>query len=347
MTILTSVCVAIWTWLSLSSLGVGQSLPTVDLGYQVQRASSFNSTGQFYNFSNIRYAQPPIGELRWAPPVSPTGRNTTTNDGTSFGPICPQAIPGWIIIAEEFVASYVLGTTDEFNYTSALEAANKFNATYSPSSGTSEDCLFLDIFVPKSIFDSSAKRKRSGGAPVLVWVYGGGYTEGSKVANGSPAGIIKASQANETEGVIVVAMNYRLGAFGWLSGPTFSTNGTQNLGLYDQRLALEWVQEHIGKFGGDPNRVTVIGESAGGGSIFHQITAFAGQKPVPFQQAVLQSAAWLPTPSGFQQELVYQEFLGRLNVSTLEEARQLPSEVLQEANYAQIAAASYGTFVCK
>ena len=56
-------------------------------------------------------------------------------------------------------------------------------------------------------------------------------------------------------------MNYRLGAFGWLSGPTFQANGTANVGLYDQRFALEWVQEHISKFGGDPNRAYQSGSS--------------------------------------------------------------------------------------
>lgn len=85
--------------------------------------------------------------------------------------------------------------------------------------------------------------------------------------------------------MIYVALNYRLGAFGWLSGPTFQENGTPNAGLYDQRFALEWVQEHISKFGGDPDRVTVFGESAGGGSIMGQITAYGGKKGrVPFVQ---------------------------------------------------------------
>jgi len=86
-------------------------------------------------------------------------------------------------------------------------------------------------------------------------------------------------------------MNYRVGAFGFLAGPTLQSNGTANSGLYDQRLALDWVQQHIAKFGGDPNRVTILGESAGGGSVFHQITAFGELRPVPFQQAIPQSGA--------------------------------------------------------
>jgi carboxylesterase type B len=69
-----------------------------------------------------------------------------------------------------------------------------------------------------------------------------------------------------------VALNYRLGALGWLSGPTFQTDGVANAGLLDQRFALHWIQKHIASFGGDPDQVTVMGESAGGGSIMHQIT---------------------------------------------------------------------------
>lgn len=95
---------------------------------------------------------------------------------------------------------------------------------------------------------------------------------GSKDGSGNPAGLIARSENNNSSGVIYVSMNYRLGAFGFLSGPTFQENGTANLGLYDQRLALDWVQKNIHLFGGDPNRVTVFGESAGGASILHQIT---------------------------------------------------------------------------
>lgn len=140
-------------------------------------------------------------------------------------------------------------------------------------------------------------------------------------------------------------MNYRLGAFGWLSGPTFQEDGDANAGLLDQRLALEWVQEHIASFGGDPNRVTVFGESAGGGSIMHQITAYGGLKgPVPFQQAVPQSPGFQPFVSNYQQEQILNGFMGLLNVSTIEQARQLPFSTLMTANIIQIGGSSYGGF---
>lgn len=141
-------------------------------------------------------------------------------------------------------------------------------------------------------------------------------------------------------------MNYRLGAFGWLSGPTFQgSGGISNAALYDQRLALEWIQQNIHLFGGDPNRVTVIGESAGGGSIMHQITAFGGQQPVPFQQAITQSPGFLPTADLLAEDTTYQTFLRLLNVSTLAQARALPSSAVIAANIRQVAASQpYGTF---
>ena len=139
-------------------------------------------------------------------------------------------------------------------------------------------------------------------------------------------------------------MNYRLGAFGWLSGPTFQSDGTANAGLHDQRFALEWIKQHISKFGGDPSRVTVFGESAGGGSIMHQITAYGGKKGVCFQQAVPQSPGFLPYVSNQQQEQTLNGFLGLLNVKTIEEARQQPFSALVRANAIQVGASPYGQF---
>lgn len=159
------------------------------------------------------------------------------------------------------------GTVPSVSNTTALSYLQASSA----DGRTSEDCLFLDVIVPQEIFD---QRDQGYGAPVLVWIYGGGYTAGSKGGSGNPAGLLQASGMNAQSGrVIYVAMNYRLGATGWLSGPTFQANGgAANAGLYDQRFALEWVQKYIHLFGGDKNRVTVFGESAGGGSIMHQIT---------------------------------------------------------------------------
>lgn len=85
----------------------------------------------------------------------------------------------------------------------------------------------------------------------------GGYTAGSKTGSGNPAGLILRSEDSGSEGVIFVALNYRLGAFGWLPGVDVEADGKSNAGLYDQRFALEWVQANIAKFGGDPKRVTV------------------------------------------------------------------------------------------
>lgn len=136
-----------------------------------------------------------------------------------------------------------------------------------------------------------------------------------------------------------------MGALGWLAGPDLQADGTANAGLYDQRLALQWVQRNIYLFGGDPRKVTVFGESAGGGSIMHQITAFGGLKgPVPFQQAILQSPGFLNIPSSLQQQRAFDKFLSLLNVTTIAEARQLPSSVLIATNALLVGQSSYGNY---
>lgn len=221
-------------------------------------------TGGFYNFSNIRYAAPPLGNLRFAAPQPPAVNRSEVQTG-SVGRICPQAGPAWGTTAAQFVASYLQGIP--FNGTASNSSSNATSALPRQDPRTTEDCLFLDVVVPRQVLESAGMGY---GAPVMVWIYGGGYTFGDKsgINGGSPAGLIR--RGNES--VIYVAMNYRLGAFGWLSGPTFQANGTANAGLLDQRLALDWIKAYIPLFGGDPNRITVFGESAGGGSIMHHIT---------------------------------------------------------------------------
>ena len=307
------------------------STPIVDLGYAIHQASlsivscyqlcfvhmltcsQSNQSNVYYNFSNIRYAAPPLGNLRFSAPVAPiNNRSAGVQDG-SYGNICPNSFTSWQIGALSLAAG---------------------------ASNENEDCLFLDVVVPKSVYDNKSKR---GPVPVLVWFYGGGFTLGSKYSAGNPTGLLDQSLDLQAGGQIWVGFNYRLGAFGWLNGPTFAKSGTPNAGLYDQRMVLEWVQENIHLFGGDPTQVTAIGESAGGGSILHQITAYGGVK-APFQQAILQSPAFIPKPLINQTETAFEEFLAAANVSTLEEARTLDTSVLQLANKITQAKAFYGTF---
>lgn len=232
------------------------SLPVVDLGYELHRAIAFNQTGcaphhrpahhaklmcysGYYNFSNIRYAAPPLGALRFTTPQPPAVNRSVIQDG-SVARVCPQGNPSWTLSAAQWLPGYI--TSGKLpNITEAqIDATNASYTTAQATTlnqATTEDCLFLDVMVPDKIFE---ERGKGYGAPVMVWIYGGGYTEGSKTGSGNPAGLLYRSEFNGTNaGVIYVAMNYRLGAFGWLAGPTLQSNGTANAALYDQRMALE------------------------------------------------------------------------------------------------------------
>lgn len=140
----------------------------------------------------------------------------------------------------------------------------------------SEDCLFLNVW------SSSLE----GSAPVMVWIHGGSFVTGS----GSIAWYDGANLA--ARGVVVVTLNYRLGALGFLhlesiGGPEWA--GSANLGLGDQRLALEWVRDNISCFGGDPDRVTLFGESAGAMSVSSHL-GLDSSRPL-FHRAIVQSGA--------------------------------------------------------
>ena len=166
-------------------------------------------SGGFYNFSNIPFAEPPLGKLRFTAPIPPQGRSSTVNNG-SIGAICPQAAPAWEAISVQFVPAYLAGLP--FNLSAAEAEAAALSGDIPPQDPrTTEDCLTLDVFVPEKIFSKSTSGN-STGAPVMVWIYGGGYTTGFKDGSGlyNPAGLIKASQVGGSEGVIYVAPNYRV-----------------------------------------------------------------------------------------------------------------------------------------
>ncbi|EQB56328.1 hypothetical protein CGLO_03680 [Colletotrichum gloeosporioides Cg-14] len=311
--------------------------PVVDFGYALHRASPYNEAEGYYNFSNIRYAAPPVGDLRFRAPQPPAIDRSVVQDG-SFSRMCPQNYPPWMATID-WVAEYAKSGV----IANATAAPSSLTNTTAPARdpSLSEDCLFLDVMAPKAVFDNAG---RGYGAPVLVWIYGGGYAVGSKTSGYDPTNLLRRSQTNSSEGIVFVAFNYRLGAFGFLAGPTLQASGTANAGFHDQRLALEWVQEHIHLFGGDKNRVTVMGESAGGGSITHHLTAYGGRNSVPFQQAIIQSPGWTPMQSTAVQEQRTLNFLRNANVSTFEELRQLPTDRLMDANDAQIFSSPYGSY---
>ncbi|KAF9878746.1 hypothetical protein CkaCkLH20_03646 [Colletotrichum karsti] len=347
-----------------SAVRAAGSLPTVDLGYEVHQAISLNEETALYNFSNIRYAQPPVGSLRFRAPQPPTGRVQAVQVGEQ-GRICPQAMPEWTEITRQFVPAFAAGNQSTFNYTQAAAIAEAQRAQRqwpapwaNPNNHTTEDCLFLDVVVPKAVFEGGRNNTGSNGttstadnvhqgAPVLVWLHGGAYAIGNKVYDNSadPSGLIKTSQANGSAGIIYVSINYRLGALGWLAGPSLqAAGGLSNAGLLDQRLALEWIRDKIHLFGGDPNRVTVTGGSAGGGSIVHHITARGGLVPAPFAQAITESAGWLPITSQYQQENATNTFLRYLNVSTIEEAQNASTEDVILANAKAVGSSHWVSF---
>lgn len=179
------------------------TLPVVDLGYNLHRATLFDSSGNFYNFSNIRYAAPPTGANRWRIPQPPETDRSNIQAGLP-NRICPQANPAWLEIADQFLELYLAGQT-RFN-TSSFNKTSSGSAPAPQDPQTTEDCLFLDVVVPKPIFETAGN---SSGAPVLVWIYGGGFTTGSKSSWGNPAGLLARSEENSESGIIVSTSTMR------------------------------------------------------------------------------------------------------------------------------------------
>lgn len=141
----------------------------------------------------------------------------------------------------------------------------------------SEDCLFLNVFAP-------TERSTATKLPVMVWIHGGGLFSGSSNEY-DPTRMVKEG------GVVLVSFNYRLNVFGFLSQSALNSEGhpAGNYGFMDQQLALRWVQENIAAFGGDPKRVTIFGESAGGSSVLTQLSSPRAEGL--FHRAIVQSGS--------------------------------------------------------
>ncbi|KAE8390576.1 Alpha/Beta hydrolase protein [Aspergillus alliaceus] len=163
-------------------ISIASSLLVVDLGYELHQVFSLNQTTGLYNFSNIRYAAPPLGSLRFRAPLPPKVNRSEVQTG-SVGMIYHATVP-----AELFTNSSFSASLDVSTYPFALPEDPRI----------SEDCLFLDVVVPQ----------KEDLAPVIVYFYGGGYVVGDK-SGANPAGLIRRSQREGEDGVIYVALNYR------------------------------------------------------------------------------------------------------------------------------------------
>ncbi|KAJ7819378.1 Alpha/Beta hydrolase protein [Mycena olivaceomarginata] len=145
-----------------------------------------------------------------------------------------------------------------------------------------EDCLFLSVYSPD--LNSTVP------LPTIVWIHGGGYALGS-ASQYNGAELVQASDNQ----VVVVIIQYRLGLFGFLAGQQMKDNGALNAGLLDQEFAFRWVNKNIRKFGGDPSKVTLWGQSAGAGSIIQHVIARNGMTSPQLFRAAITSSTFIPS----------------------------------------------------
>jgi para-nitrobenzyl esterase len=163
------------------------------------------------------------------------------------------------------------GTLDATAFRSGCPQASRYGLT---EAGYDEDCLFINVTTPSATSPQKL--------PVLVWIYGGAFVGGS-------TSLYPLAHIATLGHLVVVSMNYRLGALGFMSHPAFDRATDGDYGQSDQRAALRWVQRNIAAFGGDPHNVTIAGESAGAASVCMQMLAPVAAAGL-FQKAIVQSA---------------------------------------------------------
>lgn len=255
-------------WLAALSIHVavmdGQAQgPVVSTNYGKVRGLRATLPGEVLGpvdqFLGVPYAAPPTGERRFQPPEPPSSWAGVRN-ATRFPAVCPQhldeasllhdMLPVWFTANLDSLAAYL--------------------------QDQSEDCLYLNLYVPADA------REQGGRKPVMVYIHGGSYLEGSgNMMDGS----VLASYGD----VIVITLNYRLGVLGFLSTGDQAAKG--NYGLLDQIQALRWVEENVGAFGGDPKRVTVFGSGAGASCV--SLLTLSHYSEGLFQKAIIQSGTAL------------------------------------------------------
>ena len=270
-------------------------------------------------YNGLPFAAPPIGDLRWRPPA-PAPKWKAAFNAADFGPMCMQK-----------TGSGTDGFVDKIVDGSGLSAIKrtlvKRVAASLPISDTSEDCLYLNVRAPKTAREGEA-------LPVMVWIHGGGHQFGSGDFS------YYQSDSLPAHGVVTVTINYRLGAFGYLAHPALSADNPRgvsgNYGTLDQIAALEWVKNNISAYGGDPDNVTIFGESAGAWSVtelmasplakglFHKAIGQSGASTYHLGQMSGDGVGWV---SGYATAKKLDTALG-LNTPTAAELRALPAQAI-------------------
>jgi acetylcholinesterase len=230
------------------------------------------SEGGVDSFKGIPFAQPPVGPLRLKPP-QPIVANLGIVDATGVPRACPQ------FLTATNTSSLPSDTLAKLLETPAIQGATD----------SGEDCLTLNVQRPSSATAGS-------NLPILFWIFGGGFEFGSTQSYDATQLIL--NSVVQGKEIIYVAVNYRLGGFGFLPGEQIKADGSANLGLLDQRLGLQWVAGNIYNFGGDPTKVTIWGESAGSISVFDQMALYDGDneyngKPL-FRATIMDSGSIVP-----------------------------------------------------
>ncbi|GAB3508103.1 carboxylesterase family protein [Spirosoma knui] len=253
-----------------------------------------NKDGDVRSFKGIPFAAPPVGDLRWK---------------------APQPVKPWsgVRACDQYGASPMQNSPNPFGPWSAEFLI--------PKEPISEDCLYLNVWTGSRLTGAKSAKQR---LPVLVWIYGGGFNSG-----GTGCAIYD-GEATAKKGVIFVSANYRVGPFGFLSHPELTKesghNASGNYGLLDQIAALQWVKQNIAQFGGDPNNVTIAGQSAGSMSV-NALVASPLAKNL-FNKAIAESGAGFSRryASLQQAEEIGLKAMQTLGAASLAELRSKPAD---------------------
>jgi carboxylesterase type B len=250
---------------------LGAAAPTVTIS-SPQATIVGASSNSLDSFNGVPFAQQPTGSLRLRPAASLTSALGTVT-ATGIAKSCPQ---------------FFLNTNLN-NLPASLVGRLLDLPLFQEITNAGEDCLTLDIVRPAGTTASSK-------LPVVVWIFGGGFELGSTSTYNAAS--LVSNAVSDGKPYVSVAINYRVGGFGFLPGSEILADGAANLGLLDQRRALEWVADNIAAFGGDPTKVTIWGESAGAISVFDQMALYDGDntyngQPL-FRGAIMDSGSIVP-----------------------------------------------------